>query len=108
MAGGALGNAAALLVVPEFGGATVRAASGHGWDDRGEKSEGDEKASDESHFEKRVGKRANRVVDGELLLLVLWLYRAWLVRHRDDTVSPDRVKRPFRFDREIVHPAHFL
>lgn len=49
VAGGALGSTAALLVVPEFVGLTVRAAGGHGWDDRGEKSKGDENARDESH-----------------------------------------------------------
>lgn len=68
------GSTAALLVVPEFVGLTVRAASGHGWDDRGEKSKGDEKARDESHSETRgMGKGANRALAGGPLLFVLWL-----------------------------------
>jgi hypothetical protein len=67
----ALGSTAALLVVPEFVGLTVRAASGHGWDDRSEKSKGDEKARDESHSETRgMGKRVNRALAGEPLLFV--------------------------------------
>jgi hypothetical protein len=50
-AGGSFRNAAALsvVVVPEFVRLTVRTASGHEWEDRGEKSKRDEKASDESH-----------------------------------------------------------
>jgi len=44
-----VGNTAAFFVVPEFVGLTVRTTSDHGWDDRGEKSKGDEKARDESH-----------------------------------------------------------
>lgn len=70
IARGALGNTAALLAVPEFVGLAVRAASDRGWDDRGEKSKGDEKARDESHSEMRgVGKRANKakLAEGPLL-----------------------------------------
>jgi len=44
VAGRGLGSTAALLVVPEFIRLTVRAASDHRWDDRGEKGKGDEKA----------------------------------------------------------------
>lgn len=56
-AGGALGNTAFLLVKPEFVGMTVRVASGHGWDDHGEKSKRNENARNKSHFETKVGKR---------------------------------------------------
>ena len=47
-----MGSTAALLVVPELVGLTVRASSDHGWDDGSEKSDGDEKASNESHSER--------------------------------------------------------
>ncbi len=51
MAGVSFRNAATLSVVvePEFAGLTVRAASGHGWEDRGEKNKRDEKARNERH-----------------------------------------------------------
>ena len=80
-----MGDTAALGVVPEFIGLTVRAASGHGWDDRGEKSKRDEEARNESHFEMRVGKRVNRALYGGTFFFVLWVYKAWLARHRECT-----------------------
>jgi hypothetical protein len=44
-------------------GATVRAASCHGWDDRGEKSKWDKNARNESHVEKMgLRKRENRAM----------------------------------------------
>jgi len=53
VAGWGSGNTATLIFVPKIVGATVRAASCHGWDDRGEQSKWDKNARNESHIEKK-------------------------------------------------------
>jgi hypothetical protein len=104
VAGWGSGNTATLIIVPKLVRLAVRAASGHGWDDRGEKSKWDKNARNESHVEtKGVGKRANSALRGERANkasrgpLSLSLYT---VKHREET-APDG--RQGRFGSEQSH-----